>query len=175
MLGLDALVLTSLTGGTTPARWFLAPRARLLGLAVGPWGEELGWRGYLQPRLQQGIGVFPASVVVGAIWSVWHYWPVLTPAGGRLSEFVSPAFLTWLAYELANSVLMAWLYNSTAEVCPSRAAHAGLTLGQNLVDSHPIPFGWFVVTFWVAAAVVMWQSRFRLTGVDGSQNPFRPK
>ena len=61
---------------------------------------------------------------------------------------------------------MAWLYNSTAEVCPSRAAHAGLTLGQNLVDSHPIPFGWFVVTFWVAAAVVMWRSRFRFSGTE---------
>ena len=97
MLGLVALVLTGLTGGPTPAHWFLLPRARLLGLTVGPWGEELGWRGYAQPQLQRGIGFFWASLVVGTIWSVWHYWPVLTPAGGSLSEFVSAGFLTWLA------------------------------------------------------------------------------
>src|SRR5215471_2127331 len=101
MLGLLTLVLSALTGGATPDRWFSLPRARLLGLTVGPWGEELGWRGYAQPQLQQGIGSFGASLVVGTIWSVWHYWPVLTPAGCHLSEFVSTDFLTWWAYELA--------------------------------------------------------------------------
>ena len=124
----------------------------------GPWGEELGWRGYAQPQLQRGIGALGASLVVGTIWSVWHYWPVLTPAGGHLSELFSTGFATWWAYELANSVMMAWLYNRTGGSLPiAWAAHAGLSLGQTLVDKHPIPFGSFVVTFWVAAAlVVIW-------------------
>ena len=43
------------------------------------------------------------------------------------------------------------------------AAHAGLTLGQNLVNSHPIPFGWFVITFWAAAALTTFLSRPRPT------------
>jgi membrane protease YdiL (CAAX protease family) len=162
LLGLVALALSALTGGPTPARWFSLPRARLLGLTVGPWGEELGWRGYAQPQLQQGLGAFWASLVVGTIWSVWHYWPVLTPAGGHLSEFVSADFLTWWAYELANSVMIAALYNRTGGSLPiAWAAHAGLTLGQNLVNSHPIPFGWFVITFWVAAALTTLLSRAR--------------
>ena len=164
LLGLIALVLSALTGGPTPTHWFSAPRARLLGLTVGPWGQELGWRGYAQPQLQQGIGPFRASLVVGTIWSVWHYWPVLTPAGGHLSEFVSADFLTWWAYELANSVMMAALYNRTGGSLPiAWAAHAGLTLGQNLVNSHPIPFGWFVITFWAAAALTTFLSRARPT------------
>jgi len=162
ILGLVALALTALTGGSTPAHWFLLPRARLLGLIVGPWGEELGWRGYAQPQLQKGIGFFWASMIVGAIWSVWHYWPVLTPAGGHLREFVSSGFLTWLAYEPRQfrpdrMAIQHYWGQSTDRV----AAHAGLTLGQNLVDSQPIPFGWFVLTFWAAAIlVVLWQ-RFR--------------
>lgn len=162
LLGLIALALSALTGGTTPAHWFSLPRARLLGLAVGPWGEELGWRGFAQPQLQRGIGAFWASLVVGTIWSVWHYWPVLTPAGGQLSEFVSTGFLTWWAYELANSVMIAWLYNRTGGSLPiAWAGHAGLTLGQNLVNSHPIPFGWFVITFWAAAVLMTLASRAR--------------
>lgn len=73
-----------------------------------------------------------------------------------MSEFVSAGFLTWLAYELANSVMMARLYNSTGGSLPiAWTAHAGLTLGQNLVNSHPIPFGWFVISFWAAAALMM--------------------
>jgi membrane protease YdiL (CAAX protease family) len=160
MLGLVALALSALAGGATPDRWFSPPRARLLSLTAGPWGEELGWRGYAQPQLQQGIGPVWASMVVGTIWSVWHYWPVLTPAGGHLIEFVSAGFLTWLAYELANSVMMAWLYNRTGGSLPiAWAAHAGLTLGQNLVNSHPIPFGWFVITFWAAATLTILRTR----------------
>jgi membrane protease YdiL (CAAX protease family) len=156
VLGFIALLVTAISGGATPAHWFLAPSPRRFSLLVGPWGEELGWRGYAQPQLQKGIGAFCASLVVGTIWSVWHYWPVLTPAGGHLSEFLSPGFGTWLAYELANSVMMAWLYNSTRGSLPiAWAAHAGLSLGQNLVDKHPIPFGTFVLTFWAAAALVV--------------------
>jgi membrane protease YdiL (CAAX protease family) len=154
-LGLIALMVTVLAGGVTPQHWFLVPSPRLFGLAVGPWGEELGWRGYAQPQLQKKIGAFCASLVVGTIWSVWHYWPVLTPAG-HPGELLSSAFGTWLAYEVANSVMMAWLYNSTGGSLPiAWAAHAGLSIGQSLVDKHPIPFGSFVLTFWTAAALVM--------------------
>jgi membrane protease YdiL (CAAX protease family) len=154
-LGLIALIVTALAGGVTPQHWFLVPSPRLFGLAVGPWGEELGWRGYAQPQLQKTVGAFWASLVVGTIWSVWHYWPVLTPAG-HPGELLSSAFGTWLAYEVANSVMMAWLYNSTGGSLPiAWAAHAGLSIGQSLVDKHPIPFGSFVLTFWAAAAIVV--------------------
>jgi hypothetical protein len=80
----------------------------------------------------------------------------LTPAGGHLSEFLSGSFAIWLAYELANSVMIAWLVNSTSGSLPiAWAAHAGLTLGQNLVNKHPIPFGSFILVFWAAAALVV--------------------
>jgi len=158
LLGFIALLITAVSGGATPTHWFSSPSFRLAGLLFGPWGEELGWRGYAQPQLQRGIGALGASLAVGTIWSVWHYWPVLTPAGGHLSELFSTGFATWWAYELANSVMMAWLYNRTGGSLPiAWAAHAGLSLGQTLVDKHPIPFGSFVVTFWAAAAlVVVW-------------------
>ena len=156
LFGLIALVLTALCGGVTPAHWFALPRAELfLGWAVGPWGEEIGWRGYAQRRLQQRLGAFCTSLLVGALWSFWHYWPVATPAGGPWSEFVSAGFFTWFLYELANSVMMAWLYNSTGSLPIAWASHVGLSLGQNLVDKHPIPFGSFVVVFCLGAALVV--------------------
>lgn len=79
-----------------------------------------------------------------------------------MRELVQPSFLTWLTYELANSVLMAWLYNSTGGSLPiAWASHVGLSLGQNLVDNHPIPFGSFVLTFCAAAALVILVKRSR--------------
>ena len=35
-------------------------------------GEELGWRGYLLPKLCELIGEGPAVIATGLIWGVWH-------------------------------------------------------------------------------------------------------
>lgn len=38
-------------------------------------GEEFGWRGYLQPKLMN-LGFRPAMLWMGVIWGVWH-WPII--------------------------------------------------------------------------------------------------
>ncbi|WP_010297354.1 CPBP family intramembrane glutamic endopeptidase [Clostridium senegalense] len=35
-------------------------------------GEEFGWRGYLQPRLQSIFGKRLGVLILGAIWGIWH-------------------------------------------------------------------------------------------------------
>jgi len=48
---------------------------------VPPLGEEFGWRGFAQPRLQRRLGALWAAVIVGILWSTWHIWPVFVPGG----------------------------------------------------------------------------------------------
>jgi hypothetical protein len=159
LLALIALALSIVFGATTPTHWFGFPAAReFAGWAFGPWGEELGWRGYAQPTLQRRWSAFQASLLVGSIWWTWHHWVMATPASSSLSYWFahfgpSGAFL---AFELANSVLMAWLYNSTGGSLPiAWAAHVGLSLGGQLVHVNPYPFGFFLLVFWIAAASVI--------------------
>ncbi|MCG8385625.1 MAG: CPBP family intramembrane metalloprotease [Cytophagales bacterium] len=40
---------------------------------IGPLGEELGWRGYLQPSLNKWNNDLLSSVVIGPIWAAWHF------------------------------------------------------------------------------------------------------
>lgn len=41
-------------------------------LVAGPLSEELGWRGYLQPRVRRVLGPLPTALVIGVTWSLWH-------------------------------------------------------------------------------------------------------
>ena len=35
-------------------------------------GEELGWRGYLLPKIGEKLSPLSASVFTGVIWGLWH-------------------------------------------------------------------------------------------------------
>jgi len=41
-------------------------------------GEEIGWRGYLVPRLLEQYKPNTVSLFVGVVWAVWHYPIMLT-------------------------------------------------------------------------------------------------
>lgn len=60
-------------------------------------GEEIGWRGYLVPRLLEKYPPNNVSIFVGIIWSVWHF-PIMV-TGDYGSE-------TPLLYQLTCFTLM---------------------------------------------------------------------
>ena len=73
--------------------------------------EELGWRGFLLPRLQRDRDALVAALMVGLVWLPWHLPELVSDPGERpLAQFV--------IYILALSVLLAWLYNSTQASLP---------------------------------------------------------
>ncbi len=42
-------------------------------------GEEMGWRGYVLPRLQTVHGPLTSALIVGVIWGFWHLPKYLSP------------------------------------------------------------------------------------------------
>jgi uncharacterized protein len=157
LIALIALFLWAGFGGQAPGQWLLFPTPlRLAFLALGPWGEELGWRGYALPTLQQHWSWLPASVLVGVLWFGWHQWPLFTPAGPSTIDV--GGLLIFLIYIVSASILFAWLYNSTGGSLPiAWMAHVGLNL--NLVATQGVPFPLIAVLFALAAGlVILWKS-----------------
>lgn len=69
-------------------------------------GEEIGWRGYVLPRLQAKHSALVSSLILGVVWGIWHL-PKF------LSDFNVVAFAWFMLHIMAFSVLLTWLYNNT--------------------------------------------------------------
>lgn len=129
-------------GGVPPHQWVVIPSASALAAFIGPLlagslGEEIGWRGFAQPRLQKRYGALWASVIVGILWSTWHLWPVVAPGG---IAHVTPSDIVQTYVRLiATAILYAWLYNSThGSLFLVMVAHAGHNIALDLIQ---IPAG----------------------------------
>lgn len=105
-------------------------------LLLPPIGEELGWRGYLQPRVRERLGPVAASLVVGLVWALWH----LPTAWGAWQGF--PPFALGV---IAGSVVMGWLWEASGRsVLAAVALHAGMNLGVVHADQTAVLVAWVV-------------------------------
>lgn len=83
-------------------------------------GEEFGWRGYLQHRLAPNQPLL-AAILMGLIWGLWHYANVL--AGIVMSGNLL-ALLIYPIYNIMGCVILGWLRNKSQSVWPACLAHA---------------------------------------------------
>jgi uncharacterized protein len=136
--------------------------APLLALVI-PWilfevltnGEEIGWRGYVLPRLQAKYNALISSLIVGVIWSVWHLPKFMgTGISGERS------FIWFTIAHLALAVLYTWLYSNTrGSLLLVVLFHAaGNTAGMFLPVQFAVPGGIeqnILIVLYILAAVLV--------------------
>lgn len=90
-------------------------------------GEEIGWRGFLAPRVASCIGAARGSLVIGLIWLVWHV-PLLLGGGynNDTEWWFGLTFFTVLV--LSGSVVAMWLRLRSGSIWPCVAWHANHNL-----------------------------------------------
>lgn len=76
---------------------------------AGPFQEEYGWRGYALDRFQSQWNALESSLLLGTIWSVWHF-PLFFITG---TPQANTSFFSFLFTVIILSVLFTWLYNNT--------------------------------------------------------------
>lgn len=84
-------------------------------------GEELGWRGYLLPRLLP-LGVWPALLVSGVVHGLWHGPQLLIHS--LSGSFGLGDVLTFLASVVLLGIVLGWLRLVSRSVWPAVVGHA---------------------------------------------------
>jgi uncharacterized protein len=131
VLFLLAPVLLSLTSGLdllsggNPAPFaarfapFLAQPVSLVPFALGilflgPFPEELGWRGYALDQLQARWSALASSLLLGVAWAVWHV-PLFFIKG--TFQYQQGAWTAWFWLFLIGivplAVIFTWIFNNT--------------------------------------------------------------
>src|SRR5215216_6951198 len=142
-------------------------------------GEEIGMRGYLQPRLMS-LGRTRALLVVGLVWATWHmplyyFAAKLFPVGNVL--FFLPLFYGTI---VAASFFFGYLRIYTGSIWPASIAHAvhntaWSTLGAFTVTASPVlvnlylvgDYGILILIGTVIGAI--WVGRFLRHGMNQAQ------
>jgi len=161
LLFLIAMEVHVAIGGAPPASWLTVPSgsdlAFLVGaLIAGSLGEEVGWRGFGQPRLQSRYAPLVASVIVGAVWATWHLWPIITPGGDGITALIAAETYVRL---ISTSVVFTWIFNGTGgSVLLVMLAHAGHNIATRLVVAPmdgEVDFPILIATLYLAAAIAL--------------------
>jgi membrane protease YdiL (CAAX protease family) len=86
-------------------------------------GEEIGWRGFLQPRLRARMGLLESGLLTGAAWTLWHL-PIYFQPGQGLAAFVTFAWwviplavvMGFVAERARYSVIVATVMHGAANI-----------------------------------------------------------
>jgi len=143
------------------------------GIAVGIC-EEVGWMGFVAPKLRQRYSSLQTGLIMGVLWGLWHILPMAILPSVASGAPVAPGLYIALRslYFLVGGlvafrVLMLWVYDNTQSLFVMAVLHAALT-GTNMLfapdtagmSNVVVDLAGFITT-WLMVAVVLAVSRGR--------------
>ncbi|MEM7367492.1 MAG: type II CAAX endopeptidase family protein [Bacteroidota bacterium] len=159
------LMSATFLGGNLSFSWLAGlsslPLWVLLALPFGPMGEELGWRGFLLPKLLARYSIFKSTLLVGLAWGVWHMASFTFP-GAALPSFFEVSIWTIFLYFL-NTIGLSFVFTyvhlqTNGSTFYAILLHAFFNVSSNVVvglfgetDHFPLLLSSYVINFILAA------------------------
>lgn len=135
-------------------------------------GEEIGWRGYLVPRLSKVMGFTSVCIVSGLIWSVWHY-PLIIFSSYHGGTPVLYSLVCFTIMVTGTSFAYAWLRLMSGSVWTAMFLHGmhnhfvqdffdPLTADTGITPYIIGEFGAALAVASIIVAFIFWKLRHRL-------------
>ncbi len=104
-------------------------------ISAGLLGEELGWRGYMNSKLEPLVGTVGTCLIGGIIWGLWHFpIDISNYLGGYGSfSFSMKSAFGRLVLLTCFGVFLMWLTKKTDSVFPAVVAHFMFNASQNAI------------------------------------------
>lgn len=112
LCGLSLLIFNCITGqNIKPDQPYNFVFYFIIILPLSAFWEEIGWRGFLLPILQEKYTAIESSLMIGFVWGLWHLpiYLAINPYGDKTIIF----FLMMFIGCFALSIIATYLYNST--------------------------------------------------------------
>jgi membrane protease YdiL (CAAX protease family) len=119
-------------------------------------GEELGWRGFVLPRLQAHRSALAASLTVGATWGTFHLPLFLLGSPTRPLAL----FLPFVISSVILSIFYTWMYNGTGGslllvVLLHATTNLPLTVVYGPLGDRVVPVFWILDAMLALAAAIL--------------------
>lgn len=115
--------------------------------SIFAFGEEYGWRGYLQDLLLEKFSIYKTLILTGIIWGLWH--APLIAMGYNYNQYPLAGIFLFVLWTILIGIFFGWLKIKSKSVLPVALGHGALNafLGFGIIFAQTnnqllgVPFG----------------------------------
>lgn len=131
--------------------------------SIFAFGEEYGWRGYLQDLLLEKFSILKTLILVGVIWGLWH--GPLIAMGYNYNQYPLPGVFLFTLWTIFVGIFFGWLKIKSKSVLTAALGHGainayvgfGIIFAQTNNQLLGVPFGLpGLLAFLILAIVFLW-------------------
>jgi membrane protease YdiL (CAAX protease family) len=134
----------------------------LEGLAIGFFGgglfEEIGWTGFVLPKMLQKHRPTISGIIIGFLWALWHIYPTYFGSGDINGNFSFDLFIPPLVFYMlvlpAYRILMVWLFVRTKSMLVTMLAHMSLTANTIFILMPDVSSKMLSLYYFILAAIL---------------------
>jgi membrane protease YdiL (CAAX protease family) len=126
----------------------------IIGIFVGLF-EEVGWTGFVIPRMTLKYTILTSGIIVGLLWGLWHFilfWEMNSFFGVIPLMILLGRLFAWLP---PFRVFMVWIYNKTGSLLLTILTHASLVFTTTVIVPMTLT-GKSLLVWIITWGIVLW-------------------
>lgn len=138
-------------------------------------GEEIGWRGFMLPKMMEKYSLFTSSFLTGLLWGVWHFrFQSIGLAVFYILTVIDFSFISsWLFIKTKGNITASIIFHATINMC-SLVLFEKILLVSNSQASlqlNTLLYGIYAILFAIPAIFIAFQfKKDTTTSIENSKS-----